>query len=85
MRFFILVSAILMLLATSVSADWWNSIVDSVQEKVSDGAGFIRDTAGEKFGALKAKLEDSETKDQVESWITEVSFFLSNVAGYFAF
>lgn len=79
MRFIVLFSAALLLSATSVSADWWDSFIDGVHEKITGGADFIRDTAGptirEKFDALKAKLQDPATHEEVQTWVKEVSCF----------
>ncbi|KAE9551991.1 hypothetical protein FO519_004789 [Halicephalobus sp. NKZ332] len=70
--FFVFVFALLL---TSTKADWWDSFVESVSEKLNQGAVFVKDTAGpairEKFNSIKATLQDPETHEKVQTWVKE--------------
>uniref|UniRef100_A0AC34QMR6 Uncharacterized protein n=1 Tax=Panagrolaimus sp. JU765 TaxID=591449 RepID=A0AC34QMR6_9BILA len=63
------------LLASSAQADWWDDFVEGVSSKISDGATFIKETAGptirEKFDSIKATLQDPETHEKVQTWVKE--------------
>lgn len=80
MKFYLLIFVYALLLS-SAKADWWDSFVEGVSEKLNQGAVYIKETAGpairEKFNSIKATLQDPETHEKVQTWVKEVSYFLN--------
>ncbi|ETN70531.1 hypothetical protein NECAME_14705 [Necator americanus] len=64
-----------LLLISSVQADWWDSFTDTVAEGFVNIAKWVKEKASptirEKFDSAKATLQDPETHKSIREWISE--------------
>ncbi|GMT14995.1 hypothetical protein PFISCL1PPCAC_6292, partial [Pristionchus fissidentatus] len=68
-------SLLVLLLVSSVQADWWDDFTAGVSEKLNSAANWVKETAGpavrSKFNSVKETLQDPETHKQAKEWISE--------------
>ncbi|KAI6183866.1 hypothetical protein M3Y97_00534600 [Aphelenchoides bicaudatus] len=70
-----LIAALLVVSTATIQADWWDDFVDSVSNKLHEGAEYVKTKAGptvrEKFDSAKEKLQDPETHAEAQTWLLE--------------
>ncbi|CAI2335279.1 unnamed protein product [Caenorhabditis sp. 36 PRJEB53466] len=66
---------VVLLLAKSVQADWWDGFTDKVSGGLNDAAGWFKETASpairDKFNEYKEKLQDPDTHKNIREWLSE--------------
>ncbi|KAH7719018.1 Protein K02B7.3 a [Aphelenchoides avenae] len=78
---------LLLALAQPANAGWWDDFVSGVQERVSEGASFLRDSlqsaraVNVKLNRVKAALEDPEMPDKIGDWFKEASSSVQEQVG----
>lgn len=73
---------VLLALSQPANAGWWDDFTSSVQEKMSDGMSYLRNSlqaakaVGAKLDQAQAVIDDPDTPDKIGAWFKEVGVWL---------